>query len=94
MLNEGHDEWSISTSSRGGDRHIPNFLENVVKDVELLLFLDGINEVLSYEGMVEASPILGSRVNFNIRCRVMTSGEMPEMDGGLGVEPGRYMLAI
>jgi hypothetical protein len=41
--------------------------------------------------MVEASPILGAKVTLNIRCKVMTLGEIPEMDGGLGVDSGRYM---
>jgi hypothetical protein len=45
MLDEGHDERSISTCPRWRDHDIPNFLEDIIKDVEQLLLLDCVNEV-------------------------------------------------
>jgi hypothetical protein len=46
VLNEGHDEWGISTCPRRSDRYIPNFLNDVVKNVERFLLLDDINQIL------------------------------------------------
>jgi hypothetical protein len=45
VLNEGHDEGSISTCLIWCDRHIPNLLKNVIKYVEWLLLLDCIYQV-------------------------------------------------
>jgi hypothetical protein len=53
-------------------------------------FLIASIRFLSYDGMVEESPILRARVTLNIQCKVMMSREMPEMDRGLGVELDRY----
>jgi hypothetical protein len=49
---------------------------------------------LSYDGMVDASPILRANVTLNILCNVMTLGEILMMDGGLAVVPSRYMYLI
>jgi hypothetical protein len=45
MLYHRHDVRSIGTSTRGRDHHIPDLLDNEVKDIEPLWLDDDINKI-------------------------------------------------
>jgi hypothetical protein len=50
MLNHKQDVRSIGACPRWCHSHIPDFLDDIAKDVEPLLCLDGINEILLISG--------------------------------------------